>query len=319
MLHDRTPIASKVKPFTALWFFREKQAPYTVVPVTTGAGEPERASFWLPDESPGTSAPTGDVTRAVAEEIVAALRTLATAHPAEIRPIYHVQTINAKTDRSYAQTGLASSALALSEALETLDNQTDLLGLYREMASDRPAYLRAIGIAHLIALNDPAAPKQAAAEFRDLVREAYVAPVAMSLNAYRNSDDIEALRAIGRLATDYQYLDMPLLTRSAVEALIAIHTKDTLPTLFTLLDSSDAVVVGRALNGICLFIRNSPIVRLGRVPMISMLQTGQQAPYLTPETDAHCNVSPSTNDNNQPKVREFWKRWWQEHKCEVVK
>ncbi|MBS1859311.1 MAG: hypothetical protein JST11_28310 [Acidobacteria bacterium] len=259
------------------------------------------------------------MTRAVAEEVIAALRAMATAHPEETKPIYHVQTINGRIDRSYQLRGLASRALSLSEAIQTLSNQQALAPVYREMAIDRADYLRAIGIAGLIAANDPAGPKQAAEEFRALFRDAYVAPIIRSLSVYRNPDDNEAVRSIGHLATAYSDLDMPELSRGAVEALIAIHTKQTLPALFALLDSPDAVVVGRALNGICLFVRNSPVVNAARVPMISIIQTKEPAPYRTPETDAYCNISPTTNDNNPPECRNFWKKWWQEHAADVMK
>ena len=67
-----------------------------------------------------------------------------------------------------------------------------LLAVYRELASDRAGYLRAVGIVGLIA---------------------------RSLMGYSNPEDGDAVIAIGRLATENLDLDMPILRKSAAHAL----------------------------------------------------------------------------------------------------
>ena len=70
-------------------------------------------------------------------------------------------------------------------------------------------------------------------------------------------------------STQAQDMDLPLLRRNAAYALSAIRTKEALAALVALLDSDDAEVAGLALNGICLFVRNTPVVTPSSVPAFS--------------------------------------------------
>ena len=213
----------------------------------------------------------------------------------------------------------AAKALQLAEALDTLGDPSTLLTIYRELASDRAGYLRAIGIAGLIAANDPAGPKQAAAEFRTLFHNAYVSPIAMNLMRYRNPEDGDAVLAVGRLATENLDLDMPLLQRSAAQALSAIDTKEAMPALITLLDSEDAQVGGHALNGICLFVRNAPVVTPQSIPSGSWRQSREPAPLRTAQTDAYCWIDPLPASWAPRGYIAFWKSWWRDDGLDVMR
>src|SRR5205085_11483812 len=79
----------------------------------------------------------------------------------------------------------------------------------------------------------------------------------------------------------------PGLRESVVYALRAIHTKDTLSTLVTLLDRNEDTVRSDALSGLCLFVRNSPTVTHESVRSMSWPQSRQPAPLLTPETQRY--------------------------------
>ena len=307
-----------VEPFTALWFLRRQGERYAVVPVAPGSGEPARASLRLL-EGASPAPESNELHRAVALEIIATLRLMATTHKNEIKPRYNVQTINGQVDRSYAFGNYAWQALQLSEALATLGDRPTLLAVYRELAADQAGYLRAIGIAGLIAANDPAGPKQAAAELRSLFREADLSPIAISLMGYRNPEDREAILALGRIATEFADLDMPWLQKGAARALNSLHTKDTLPTLITLLDSDDAEVGGLALNGICLFVRNRPVLTPESIPTGSSRQSGEPAPFRTKETDAYCWMNPLPASWAPAACKAFWKTWWHDHGEEVMR
>ena len=307
-----------VQHFTALWFLRRQGEQYSVIPVTPNAGEPQRASLLLP-ENASPASQSNELHRAVAEEIIATLRAMAITHPNEIKPVFNVQMINGQVDRGYSFGNYAAKALQLTEALATLGDQPTLLAVHRELASDQVGYLRSIGIAGLIAANDPAGPRQAAGELRNLSREAYLGPIATSLMGYRNPEDREAILAIGRMATEFADLDLPLLQRSAARALNALHTKETLPTLITLLDSKDAEVGGLALNGICLFVRNAPIVRPEAILSGSWRQSREPAPFRTKDTDAYCWMDPLPGSWAPPEYKAFWKTWWHDHREEVMR
>ena len=312
------PRSWPVEPFLALWFLKGEQGRYSVVPVIQGSGEPDRASLVLPEESHGASA-SSDAIAAVREEILAQLRAMAIAGPDKIKPTYHVQTINGRVDRSYGVGIYAAKALELSEVLDRLGDRPTLLAVYRDAASDMSPYLRSIGITGLIVANDPAGPKQAAEEFRLLFREAYVGGIAAKLVGYRNPADPGAIAAIGRLATEYRDLDMPLLEWSAAEALNAIHTKDAMPWMIALLDSADERIGGLALNGICLFVRNSPIVTPESIPTQSWRQSREPTPFRTKETDAHCWSNPLPANAASNEYKKFWKLWWHDHGVEALK
>ena len=173
---------------------------------------------------------------------------MAISHPKEIAPVYHVQVINGQVDRSYGAGPYAAKALQLNEAIGTLGDAETLSPVYRELAAGPAGYLRAIGIAGLIAANDPAGPKQAAAEIQTLFHEAYLSPIATSLWRYHNLSDPAAIVAIGRLATESIDLDMLELQRSAAPSLYNLHTSQALPALVALLNSSDPEVGGLALS-----------------------------------------------------------------------
>ena len=316
---SNTPNHWIVDHFSALWFLRQEENGYSVVPVTPGAGDPERASLELPEEAPAP-AQLENTPRAVAEEIIAALRAMATKHPAEVKPIYNVQVINGVVDRSYGAGRYAAEALQLSEALETLGDPPTLLTIHRELMAEPAGYLRAIGIAGLIAANDPAGPKQAAAEIHTLFREAYLTPIEMNLSGYHNLADPEAIIAIGRLATETSDLDMPSLQRSATRALYNLHTKEAVPALVTLLDSSDPEVGGLALSGLCMFTRNAPLLNVNVSPSDpAWMKSREPAPFRTRETEAYCWMTPAPATLAPPDRKAFWKQWWQDHAAEVMR
>lgn len=316
---SRMPRQWSVDHFTALWFLRREGNQYSVIPVTAAAGEPERASLELPEDASVPDEPQ-DLQLAIAREIVATLRVMAVSHPKEIAPVYHVQLINGQVDRSYSVGPYAAKALQLNEALGTLGDAATLLPVYRELAAEPAGYLRGIGIAGLIAANDPAGPKQAAAEIRTLFHEAYVSPIGMSLWRYHNLSDPAAIVAIGRLATESADLDMLELQRSAARSLYNLHSRQALPALVALLDSSDPEVGGLALSGLCMFTRNAPLLNVNLNPSdFAWMKSIEPAPFRTKETDAYCWMTPAPATQVPPDRKAFWKQWWQDHEVELMR
>lgn len=76
--------------------------------------------------------------------------------------------------------------------------------------------------------------------------------------------------------------------RKASDALRIIHTKATLPALVTLLDDKTERIQSYVLSGLCLFVRNAPLVTPQSVPLMSWLESRKPAAFLTPETERHC-------------------------------
>jgi len=112
---------------------------------------------------------------------------------------------------------------------------------------------------------------------------------------------------------------MPLLERSAAQALRSIHTKEAMPYLMELLDSSDPGVPGEAMSGICLFVRNAPVLAQQSTSSLDWMQSREPAPFRTEQTDSHCFTSPVPSSWIHASHSTFWKRWWREHEAEVMR
>jgi len=145
------------------------------------------------------------------------------------------------------------------------------LPLYHQFALEKFVALRAVGIAGLIAANDAEGVKRAAADWTDLAASADVGPIIINLMVYANATDTEAVRALGALA-----LRDPAemgLRENAVYALRSMHSQDALPALVALLDHQEERVRPYALSGLCLFVRNAPVVTPESVRSMSWLQS----------------------------------------------
>ena len=92
-----------------------------------------------------------------------------------------------------------------------------------------------------------------------------------------------------------------------------------MPALITLLDSGDPEVGGQALNGICLFVRNAPIVTPQSIPSGTWRQSREPAPFRTRETDTYCWMNPLPASWAPPEYKAFWKSWWRDHGPEVTR
>jgi hypothetical protein len=135
--------------------------------------------------------------------------------------------------------------------------------------------------------------------------------------AGRLDTDPVAIGYLGKLANS----SSPALQLAAANALMYIHTRDTLPFLAKLLDSNDATTREFAMRGLSRFAGNLPIatkenILSGR----ASLQEGP-APYRTPDTDRYSLATRSlaqAPEGEAPFVQ-FWKSWWLIMKDKVMK
>jgi hypothetical protein len=259
-----------------IWFLASSDGRYTVVSRDGKYGELYSAPVLLPEGAPAGK--TGETPAAsVANELASALRFV--------------------TDKR-----------RLLEAFQTLDASTTL-PLDREFAADPSAALRVVGIQGLIAANDPEGMKLAAAQWSELAATAEVNPIINALMAYSNASDAEAVRALGALALRDR--PEPGLRENAVYALRAIHTKDALPPLMALLDDSAERVRPVALSGLCLYVRNAPVVTPESIPSMSWMQSRPPAPLLNPETEHWCLLGGTKGTAGELDAYvSFWKTWW---------
>ncbi len=293
-----------------IWFLSSAARPYAVVSRHGKYGELDFAPAILPQGAPAGKA--GETPAAsVANELVAALRWMAESHGSELSP----EAQRAGTPQQRRTAGISLSQFrSLTEDLRTLLSSTTL-AVYHQLATEKLAPLRAMGIQGLIAANDPEGVKRAAADWSELRAAADVQPLIASLMSYSN-DDGAAVRALGALALCDPA--EPGLRENAVYALRAIHTRETLPALVALLDRKEDRVRSYALSGLCLFVRNAPIVTPQSVPSMPWLQSRPPTPLLNAETQRYCLIGGiRERAADLDAYVSFWKSWWSEHQVDM--
>lgn len=300
------PRLTAAQPLYGIWFLSLSSHPYTILSRDGGDGELHSAAVILPEDAPAGE-PGDTPAVSAANELAGALRWLAEKRGAQLHP-------QAEHDGIPEQRRLAAVSLgqfrALAEDLRTLSPSTTL-PVYGQFATEKSAPLRAVGIAGLIAANAPEGVKRAAADWSDLVASADTAPIINSLMGYSNVDG-DGVRALRTLALREPV--QPGLRENAAYALRAIHTKEALPALVTLLDDKEERIRPYALSGLCLFVRNAPPVTPESVPSMSWLQSRQPAPFLNPETQQYCLLGGSGDRSTDLDLYAgFWKSWWQHH------
>jgi len=311
-----TPTAADAPPVYGIWFLKKAEGRYAIIPRRPGSGDLPEAVVAIPDEAPPGSTDR-DAALTVGNQLVAALRWLAARHGGELKPTVTAQRDGDRWVPSVCLGLFASQAYGLAEDLESLPDTTKR-GLYRNLAREASPHLRAIGIAGLIAANDPEGPKLASAELSELAVSANVQPIIQNLNFYHNPEDGEAVRAIAALAT--ADLHLPFLEESASYALRALHTRETMPVLVSLLDSTESSVRGNALAGICLFVRSAPVATPDAVKTMSWMSSGPSTPFRTAETDRFCWLGGAPEEAMRLNGHvAFWKSWWAEHGSSVMR
>ena len=299
------------QPIYGIWFLSSASYPYAVISRDGKYGELYFAPVILPEDAPvGKAGNTPSAS--VANELISALQWLAAVHGTELSTKAQHEG-DADTGKL---AGLYFSQFhSLTEDFSALRSSITL-PVYRQFALEESPHLRVIGIRGLIAADEPEGVKRAAADWSVIAAGADVQPIIGSLMSYSNAEDPTAVRALGALALRDDA--PPGLRGSAVYALRAIHTKETLPALISLLDYKEETVQSYALSGLCLFVRNGPVVNGQSVPSMSWLSSQQPAPFLTPETQPYCslggNINPSADLNAYVS---FWKSWWSEHRAEI--
>ncbi|HLH41901.1 MAG TPA: hypothetical protein VKV74_02855 [Bryobacteraceae bacterium] len=99
---------------------------------------------------------------------------------------------------------------------------------------------------------------------------------------------------------------------AAVRALAAIHSKETLPFLASLLTSSDTGEQERAIYGISAFANSCPMQTPANVVSMAYLQCSASGPYGTPDTLAHFGFRPGSA-SEQSGLASYWQAWWDGH------
>jgi hypothetical protein len=104
------------------------------------------------------------------------------------------------------------------------------------------------------------------------------------------------------------------LRPAAVRAQAAIHTKEALPFIAGLLQSSDPEERVRGVFGLSSFANGCPMQTPGNVVSMDYLQFKNPSPYRTQHTIAHFGFRRGPADQESESVA-FWSNWWSKNKA----
>jgi hypothetical protein len=162
---------------------------------------------------------------------------------------------------------------------------------------------RAMGLGGRFALGDVGALQQLVGDAASFGAST-LAELGMILRTYRNPDPT-GIAELGRIAAPSDAKYAPLV-HGAAFCLHALHTFDSLPILYRLLDSSDPIVRLEAMFGFAAFVANFPIHRPEDGPSNRNLTSLPGGKYTTGDGQSHF---PRIGSDNQDTLA-FWKAWY---------
>jgi len=99
------------------------------------------------------------------------------------------------------------------------------------------------------------------------------------------------------------------LREASAYALARVHTKEALPYLAELLESSDLDLLTCAVGGMAMFANN--------IPIGAHHPAAGPWPFRTEETMMHSAMSPGVIASKRAYYVDFWKRWWVENRAAI--
>lgn len=125
----------------------------------------------------------------------------------------------------------------------------------------------------------------------------------------------DSVKRLAAMAADPSFAE---LRAPAVHALASIHTREALPILATLLESSDPGERMKGVFGLSSFATGCPVQTPDNVVSMSYLRTSRTGPYSTPETVAHFAFRRGPAEQ-EAELISFWRNWWIDHRAELMK
>jgi hypothetical protein len=104
------------------------------------------------------------------------------------------------------------------------------------------------------------------------------------------------------------------LRAAAIWALKAMHTKESVPFLASLLSSSDPGERVNAVIGLSSFANGCPVQTPANVASMEYMEFKKPSPYRTAETIAAFAFGP-VDSERESELTAFWTGWWNEHKA----
>ena len=202
----------------------------------------------------------------------------------------------------------------LAAALLSLGDSGVTQKLYGQLRTSSDPELRFVGLAGLVRNGNGNALGEVARDINSLPKLQMRMLITSAVAGCRMSD-LASIEALGHLSTSP---DIRIQAASA-EALKAIHTRQTLPYLASLLSSSDRRTREYALQGMSRFADNLPITTEQNIPNGQSLQPRGVTPYRTADTDKYSLSRKWLGQTDEAPYLQFWKNWWVNMKPELTK
>jgi hypothetical protein len=199
----------------------------------------------------------------------------------------------------------------LAWAFNGLGRRPFVTGLCRILRANPDPELRFIGLTGMLGGPDETSALAEIADNVNLIPKLKASAVlVISLCGIRSTDPAAVL-SLGRLSAD------PNTERCAAMSLDFIHTRETLPFLVRLLDSTDPKAREYAIQGLSRFVENLPIAEANdQITGKSHLPQGP-TPYRTAETDRYSLGNRWLRSDSETEYLRFWKSWWASMKDEL--
>lgn len=179
------------------------------------------------------------------------------------------------------------------------------------LQSPDPSF-RVVGLSGLLVRNAPGSVSKLV-QMWPTNRDNHYTPLVISAvrNSFRDTSP-ESVQQLVAMANDPSSTGD--LRAAIIWALKAMHTKESIPFLASLLSSKDASERMDAVIGISSFANGCPAQTPANVASMEYMHFTNPSPYRTPETIAAFAFGPVTSEREAELV-DFWTGWWNKNKA----
>jgi len=195
-------------------------------------------------------------------------------------------------------------------AIEGMDSPAVRSILDRCSASNRPAY-QVVGIAGRLERNVPGVIEQLSQSWPTIKDNPLTRDIASALKSSWRDATPANVQALASFASVIPRTDR--VRQAAAWTLAAIHSKEALPFLASLLSGSDSYEQEQGVNGLAAFANGCPMRTSDNVITMSYLKCDQPTPYRSADTVNNFAFRSGTPDLQRAPLVSFWQQWWLSH------
>jgi len=261
-----------------MWFLQKTQiGTWTLLPVKQGR-VPFQSSYFALSKANSPALLGSNLTPVSTNDVIAVELTTA---------IQHYNDLNQMSDLAYGLLRTSNSAL--------------MADLYRTLSSSSDRELKFLGLTGLVRMKDASALVEIARN-ADAIPNLKTSEFPLSAIRSVRDNSPTTIQALAQMTSSHS----TIVQGSAAEALRDIHTRETLPALGQLLESSDPATREAAIKGFSLFVENLPITTPQSIPSQAWRVPQGPAPYRSPETDLYSLSTRVLDPAKEAIYLQFW-------------